>query len=275
MERVTAHLDLAVSGFVPCDSDVFEPNDSAAQATVLTELPFQPVGSNWQLVVNSLTVCKPGTADWYAFDLEAGSHLSVSVAFPAGKDIDIYLYGPDGVDELDSGAGTSNPEVVDFSGDPVPGTGRYYLEVVLWTSNSSSTYQITATSDRPFICRQAPFDEFEPNGTPAEALAMPHLIQGTYDQLTLCGAEDDWYAVDLVAGQTLTATIVFDASTDIDLYLFDPVLALVGRSEGLTGVEQISFTAAADGPHYLQTYFNKHNPSWRAVYNLTLVITGP
>ncbi len=269
------HLDVVVDSFTPCDDDFLEPNDDTGQATVVTEMDFLPAGADYVLFIDQLEICNPGPVDWYALDLEEGVHVSCAVAFEVGKDIDIYLYAEDGTTLIDSAAGGSNPEMVDFEPDGVPATGRYYLEVRLYSSGTSSSYDLTVTSDTPFICRDQPYDDFEPNEIPAEADARQHLAAGAFEA-TLCGGEDDWYAVDALAGQTVTLTVTFDAASDIDLYLYDVDAAtLVDSSEGLTGTEQVSFTLAQDGPVYALAYFNKHNPDLRAMYGIQVEVTDP
>ncbi|HSA24141.1 MAG TPA: PPC domain-containing protein, partial [Myxococcota bacterium] len=277
---VDYRLEVVLDTFVPCDDDAFEPNDSAATASALDGERWQPVLDQWVLDLSGLYACRAGAAnppDWYSFWLAAGTHLSVSVSFPVARNADVYLYGPDGTTLLDSSAASANPEVVDFGAFGAPADGVYYLKVLAKDQvNNSFAYAMSLVSDRAFICRAEPFDPFEPNASPAEAVAGGHLTAGAYPALNLCGAEDDYYAVDALAGQTLTATATFAPATDIDLYLLDADgLTLLDASEGVTGTEQVTATLTQDGPVFLLLYFNKHHPDWVAPYDLNLDIVGP
>jgi Cys-rich repeat protein len=271
-------LEVVDDAFTPCDDDAFEPNDTAATAGPLDSLAWQPLLDRWALAIDGLYACKAGPADWYSFELVEGTNLSATVSFPTNRNADVFLYAPDGVALLASSAANQNPEVVSFGAFGAPADGRYLLKVVaknLSTANDFA-YSLQLESDRAFICRQEPFDPFEPNGSPAEALAGTHLGAGEYAYLTLCGAEEDWYALEALTGQQVTVRASFHPMTDIDVYLYGADGAtLLDASEGVTGLEQVSATAVEDGPVFVRLHFNKHHPTWVAPYDLLVDVSDP
>lgn len=78
-------------------------------------------------------------------------------------------------------------------------------------------------------------DVYEPNNSSltATSSSISRMIDNS-ESLTLCGSDEDYFAFELCAGGTLTATVTFDSFTaDIDLDLF---------LEGLDEPEEISNT---------------------------------
>lgn len=68
-------------------------------------------------------------------------------------------------------------------------------------------------------------DAFEPNGGPMTATQRG---AGTTTGLVLAAGDEDWFSVELVAGQRLEAGILFaHAAGNLDLQVFDPELNLV------------------------------------------------
>jgi hypothetical protein len=149
---VNYHLTLELEPFTPCDDDAYEPNDSREEATLVTDLPFTQVGSDWVLELLDFQACRPGPVDWFAFDLEEGTVLTILVRFiDADGDIDISFYDPD-ESWLDGGSSTTdNEEIVFDATDPIPQTGRYTLKVFPFSSFTGlTTYDLVVTADRPF-----------------------------------------------------------------------------------------------------------------------------
>jgi subtilisin family serine protease len=85
------------------------------------------------------------------------------------------------------------------------------------------------------------------------------VINGSLDQVN---DTDDVFAVKLNQGETIKATLTGDASTDFDLYLFDPYSTTVQDSTGMidhsentnTSSEGFSFTAYYPGTYYIDVY---------------------
>lgn len=76
-----------------------------------------------------------------------------------------------------------------------------------------------------------------------EGEETPVLEAGSYQDLVLCADDpEDWYAVELQAGQTLTVALEFEHRvSDLDLELSCPANASVDRSAGIGDRETVSF----------------------------------
>jgi hypothetical protein len=147
---VNFRLDLFLDTVTLCDNDAYEPNDNQFQATVLTDMTFTSSGNDWILELIGLESCRPGPSDWYALDIDQGDALSFLVRFSgADGDIDAFLYDPD-LATLDSGESSSDDEVLMFPTGAAPATGRYFVEVLMYTADTASSYDLVVTSDRPF-----------------------------------------------------------------------------------------------------------------------------
>ena len=79
------------------------------------------------------------------------------------------------------------------------------------------------------------------------------MTPGVYD-LEICQADDDWYVVDVEAGDTVSVRIDFThAAGDLDLELFDGN-TLVGLSETIRNNEALTYVAPADTTIGIRVY---------------------
>jgi hypothetical protein len=101
-----------------------------------------------------------------------------------------------------------------------------------------------------------PDDTLEENDTPETASALPTTEATLYS----CVVDDDWFAVDLAAGQTLSVSVAFThASSDIDTYLFAPGAdprhdEPLAAGDSTDDDEMLSFTATTAGRYQLLVY---------------------
>jgi len=71
---------------------------------------------------------------------------------------------------------------------------------------------------------------------------------GTLTATMGTSSDTDWFAVDLPAGKTLTATLTPNSSSDYDLYVYNSVGTQIGSSENSTGaVDSVSVTNTSSG----------------------------
>lgn len=100
--------------------------------------------------------------------------------------------------------------------------------------------------DDPPTCE----DDWLESGDPAV------LEAGSYQGLVLCGDDpEDWYAVELQEGQSLTVTLEFDHRvSDLDLELSCPEGASVDRSAGIGDQESVSYSAEAGALCLVRVY---------------------
>lgn len=143
-----------------------------------------------------------------------------------------------------------------FSWTPAAGdVGKTYTVTFAATDGTLTTLgevKISVTSGQTGACTP---DAEEPNEDVAQA--KPLAIGSR--QASLCETEStydtDVWAVEIPAGQQLTATLTFDATdVDVDLLLVDASSATLAASEGVTTTEQVRYSPAAAGTYYLIVY---------------------
>jgi parallel beta-helix repeat protein len=97
-------------------------------------------------------------------------------------------------------------------------------------------------------------DAWEDNDS--RAAAAP-ITPGDYPGLQICSGDDDWFAVELQAGDDVTFTILLEDDVgDLDMQLFSPAAGcndMVEYSKS-TDDEQIAHTAAQSGTYRLRIY---------------------
>jgi hypothetical protein len=111
-------------------------------------------------------------------------------------------------------------------------------------------------------------DRFEPNNDPANGT---RLSSGTFESLSIVGADEDWFLVDLQIGETLVVEVVFehdDADVDVRVFAPDGTVPGVGLSE--TDNESVSVVPAIAGTYAVLV--NAHEDRGAATYDLTVRI---
>lgn len=96
-------------------------------------------------------------------------------------------------------------------------------------------------------------DAFEPNDGPQTATPRS---AGTTSGLVLAASDEDWFSIELVAGQRLEAGILFaHAAGNLELQLFDPALNLVVGSTSADDDEWCVVDAASEsGPWFVRVF---------------------
>ncbi len=124
-----------------------------------------------------------------------------------------------------------------------------------------------------------PADPFEPNGSGLEgsvATGPAVLLPGVYPGLASCRGDDDWYAVDVVAGQRIDAEVQFtNDDGDLELTLYDTDGATVlDQSAGFRDVESVALLRApADGRYFVRVHLSAGDAlNVDNTYQLTLTL---
>jgi hypothetical protein len=161
-------------------NDGFEPNERFEDAVAYTLGETQ---------TGNLT---PSDIDIFSFDAERGQSLEVDAtrASAATSGYRITLFNANG-QSLSSQF--VSPGETERAGDVIEVDGTYYLNV----DGDSGTYDFTATARFT--------DAFEPNERLADAYALFENPRGPI-QANLTFADEDWFAVQATAGDTINVT---------------------------------------------------------------------
>lgn len=118
-------------------------------------------------------------------------------------------------------------------------------------------------------CNECKRDHLEPNGE----LTSPSLDPGTYDNLHVCGGEDDYFGVDVNAGDTIFAKAYFsDAAGNLDMYLLSADgTKTLATSTSFDDDEQLEYRSTTGGHYVLRVKGSGITDS--ADYSLFLRVT--
>ena len=229
-------LEHAQTGVNPCSpDDGHEENDAAFNATPI-RLP--PEGE--AEVRPDLILC-PGDEDWFAVEVPAGEALEARIKFDHDQgDLELELLDAQ-LDLVDSSSGAGDGEIVRI--EQVGADAVFYVRIY-GSGGAGADYQLEIRNPGGVVvdCSDG---GYEPND---DAAAATGLAAGSHPGLFVCNTQppdEDWYAVDLLAGERLHARIDFDAADgDLDLYLYDAGGAneLDSSTSGYADSEQV------DGP---------------------------
>lgn len=158
-----------------------------------------------------------GDIDFYSFDATAGDrvYLASNTQFSAGNSTDgqLTLYAGDGatVIEFDDDNGTYAALSPSIAGATLPTTGTYYIKVSDFTAGT--------TSERGYdlyfrLQSGAPTAEAEPNDTPATATPLPANGWVSGVRNPAAAVEQDWYAMQLNAGDTVFLSLDVNPERD-------------------------------------------------------------
>ncbi|MCA9542816.1 MAG: pre-peptidase C-terminal domain-containing protein [Myxococcales bacterium] len=133
-----------------------------------------------------------------------------------------------------------------------------------------------ATPDVVEMCDDDAFDRAAPNGSRETATGVEdgNRLRGQYEGLVICGEDDDWYRIDLQAGDGLEVDVRFDAADgDVDVRLQKLVggqLVFVDSSNGVGDMETVYERRAAEAATYFITVFRFRDGAGRSPYGMTV-----
>lgn len=176
------------------------------------------------------------TADFYAFPAKIGQLVTIAMKpdeLADGADFDLELYGPS---TPGGAASCASPTAVSMLGKypvpkgapeaiemlPVEMTGTYALGVV--RANAVGNYYLTATVANPLPTIAGNDAGLGSDASDACSSATPLSVGAYQARLGDVPADDrdDWFAIDLAAGQDLTAVMKPSEVSDFDLELYRP-----------------------------------------------------
>ncbi|MBM4373252.1 MAG: pre-peptidase C-terminal domain-containing protein, partial [Deltaproteobacteria bacterium] len=241
-----------------CSPDAFEPNEDKAAAAKLNPGLFQ-----------GLSICDPDAssfdADWFSLQLTAGTHLTATITFSHDHgDLGLGLFAATGQQALALSDGVSDLESVATT---VPAAGTFYLVVFAKAGvNLKVPYSLEINAAAGGGCSA---DLLEPNDSLAEAL--PLLPEDFVDGIRICPGDEDWFSLDLTAGESLIATIDFPVDKDLDLYLYGPAGQSLDSSLSGAGLETVAVDPAPATGTYAVKVVGWPPESTQADYSLEVM----
>jgi len=216
-----------------CSPDAYEPNDDISTPSPL------PTG-----LTTNLTVCE-SEPDYYSFSAFSGYAIDVEVDFATAEgDIDIALYDPSGAEIADSST-TSAPETLSLN---APVDGDYVLLVEMY-ADAGPDVGAEYSLDLDVTAGACPPDSLEPNDSALQAVPINAGYQGGF---TACYDVEDWYSIEVDAGQALAVEAFFSHDEgDLDLALYDSVGSLITNSLSTDDDEDVSWLMGVTGPVFI------------------------
>ncbi len=206
----------------------------------------------------ALTLCGvDDDIDWYCFDVDAVSTVTVSIESPeGGNTLALDYFDPDGahVNENEGqGHRQGDRQEVSYN-QQLP--GRYCVRVTSVFGNNRYTLRVDV-NERVFVCEDDPDEGDEGNDRRGDAVALP---DGEFDREAqwLCHripAEEDWFVLDVPANQEriLVTSFVFgdDGDLFIEAYGDDDMLLASTINVGRNISKQCMVIAPAPGDRLL------------------------
>ncbi len=237
-------IEVSAGGF--CEDDGHEGadgNDTREDALRISPGPL------WDAVLCA------GTEDWFHLGGPPGDEVHVDLFFEHGEgDLDLEIWpevGNAAVAVGDSETDNEHLQLVAGAGENV-----YYVRVLGATADDEADYALYVT--RVSGVQECPQDDDrEPDDSPLTAAA---LAPGDYPGRVLCSGEEDWYQVDIAAGQVFTAEATLaPALGDLDLWLVGPYFGAVAISSENPNADRESLWLdrvgeLGEGTYYLRVF---------------------
>jgi len=230
-----------------CTDDSMEEND------FITDPGVQDLAAG---SYSALKLCGDGVSwcdeDFYGLVLTGSEEVTVSLIFShADGDIDLELVD-DNESPLASSYSVTDNESVTACLQP----GQYYIIVYSYDAQIDAAYDLVINMPPGGCCVD---DSWEPSDGALEAI--PVVATDIVDQVNICEGDQDWFQIDLQAGDTLVVDVLFDQVTfdqDLDVYLYDrdgltnltPCCVSTNGQSG-TSDEQLTYTVSVAGTYYV------------------------
>ena len=244
-------LVLVSEEYVPCNPDVYEPNDYPDDAKVVGEGEF-----------DGLSCC--GDPDWYKLDLNQGDGLDILIEFTnSAGDLDLWVFEPSVFDqpslscENAVACSATENDGEDVSIPAVPLTTTYYIAVGPYQGAKNSYIMTVLITPVQQGCQD---DDDEQNDQPAEAVDI--WDNGPRTGRMICSNDEDWYKTYMYAAETLVMDATFThADGDLDMKLYDASVTPetlaqheLASSASASDNEHIEYSIQSEGEYYIRVY---------------------
>jgi hypothetical protein len=236
--------------------DQFEQNDDFANATLL------------EPGIHTAIRCGDD-ADFFGVDLEEGQFLRATLAWGGDVPLGLDLFGPGNI-------GVASAEDVEISARQIShqtqSSGRYALAVTGDEAGDALyTLRFEVLDVEPVQC--GPSDDQEDNDSLVDATLVVEDTE--HAELSLCGADEDWFRVNVPPQASLLVEALFDPlAGDLQLEAFgdggDPYAA----SYGPGGAERLVLEANRDEAVFLVRAFLRDSERRPLSYSLGFYYAG-
>jgi hypothetical protein len=231
-----------------CQDDSWEINDTFSDASansVMTPDTYHLVSCP------STTSTTRANDDYYKVVLSSDQRVDLHLVGDGATDLDLHLYHSDHT-VVAASTNTSSDEDINTC---LP-HATYYVKVNGYGS-ARSLYTLTYTSSPESCAATCTDDTNEPDDSSSEARTTSYPSFSSNGNM-ICPNNDDWFAVTLYAGETMTVDLAFTQNTsteDLDVHLYqggtdlwpcdvsDPSQCQIDHGQGATSNEHATFAA--------------------------------
>jgi hypothetical protein len=222
-------MDVMVSGSTTCVDDGYEQNDSQSAARYISD-SYYP----------GLQICE-NDEDWYKIYMGQGEVITVDIFF-THADGDLELRFRDETSIIQNANSVTDNETVTVE---ITISGYYYVQIV-GIGGDENGYAMDVNITTGGQCTD---DDYEQN----DDMQDPYYISDSYySGLQICENDEDWYAIYLASGETITVDIFFTHSEgDLDLRLWNDT-SIMENGNSVTDDEQITADISVSAYYYVQ-----------------------
>lgn len=227
-------IELVEDSPLGCAPDVYEPNDSVAQALDLGTAKAD------------LSLCA-GDTDVWRIPLLCGESLSVTMETWGSGDLDMGLWKDEALAGAPLAQAATASIVETLTLDAASEAANYWLKVVGYPPNQAfGTYALTA------VYAGGCFDDILlGNDSVANAEPLPEG-DGDLNNLQVC-CSSDWFSMSLTAGSQVLAEVKVDGLGSASLAAYGPDGFTQLAADGPSGTSAlVDITAQTTGVHYLR-----------------------
>ena len=178
--------------------------------------------------------------DWYALSVQAGQIVTIRLIMPTNASFSLAFYAPGQSSSSGSATSEGQARVLRYA---VSLTGTWYIRVA--RSSGEGSYQL-------IISVENQNDAGSGRDAGNERLAGLPVSPGTFSGYLLDDDDEDWYAVNVSAGQIVTAQLTAEQGLGARLSLRDPSGSAQGNVQTSGNTQSVSFAAHGTGLWYVR-----------------------
>lgn len=248
-----------------CVDDSIEPNDTAAKATPLPT------------ATTEYAVCTGDDIDLYKVDLTAGDKLDLTMRFPSNNIADMTLFKPSQSDAI-SKLSTGDAFTFEFQKSEEPLSyvakecGTHYVLVFSADGTSAGNYSLESTLGKA-ACQD--MDAFASTCNHGQSTAQLVSPDTSYDALTVCPENEDWFKRAGSGGLTLLGELTASQGdiADLSFEIYNQSGEKVATGTQENGAISLEYDFPNDDFHYLRVVNDSEDTA--ATYSMYFTLIAP